>query len=102
MFIDNVSLPFYANSLLRELIPLKFRHIGVCIADSVGFLTTVVGPVAGRYATLQGGNTWIWLYWADAILCVVAFALICWLYKVSLRMFTRGFRILSHTAPKTP
>ncbi len=81
MLLMNLVLTSLAVN--RELIPLRIRHIGLCIADSVGFVTTVVGPVAGRYATLSGGNTWIWLYWSDVILCLISFALITWLYKVS-------------------
>lgn len=63
--------------------PLKHRHLGLAIADAMGFITVVIGPVVSSYAIRRGGGTWRWLYWADVILVFVTLAVILWMYHVS-------------------
>jgi hypothetical protein len=75
------------NELISELMPLKYRHIGLGIADAMGFVTVVAGPIAGRTALVNGGDTWRWLYWVDVILIFVTLALMTWLYHVSLTTY---------------
>ncbi|OAG43819.1 hypothetical protein AYO21_02046 [Fonsecaea monophora] len=52
---------------IPELLPNKWRHIGVVIADTCVFFAVVVGPIVGRIVIDDGGNTWRWVYIAGAI-----------------------------------
>lgn len=63
-----------------ELMPNKFRHIGICISDAVVFIIVVIGPVVGRYAIDAGARDWQYVYWAGLILQAFALAGIVWLY----------------------
>lgn len=65
-----------------ELMPNKFRHIGICIADAVVFVVVVIGPVAGRYA-IETGDNWQYIFWAGFIGCFISLVLLVWLYHVS-------------------
>jgi hypothetical protein len=31
-----------------ELLPNKFRHIGICLSDGFVFLIVIIGPIVGR------------------------------------------------------
>ena len=62
--------------------PLKYRHIGLGIADGMAFVTVVIGPIAARFTGIDGGYTWRWLYWVDVILIFITLGLITWLYHV--------------------
>lgn len=50
---------------LPELLPNKWRHIGVVIADSTVYVAVIVAPVTARFG-YQFGN-WQWNFWAIAI-----------------------------------
>lgn len=43
-----------ATFALPELLPNKWRHIGVVIADSVAFFPVIAGPVTSRIAIRHG------------------------------------------------
>lgn len=72
----NAQLAAFA---IPELLPNRWRHIGVVIADSVLLSNVVVGPVAGRFA-IEHGDAWRWLLYGPAILTCVSFGLLTWLY----------------------
>ncbi|KAE8146588.1 MFS general substrate transporter [Aspergillus avenaceus] len=50
---------------LPELLPNKWRHIGVVIADFTVYIAVIVAPVTARYGYEFG--TWAWNFWAVAI-----------------------------------
>jgi hypothetical protein len=33
---------------VAELLPNKFRHIGICLSDGFVFLIVIIGPIVGR------------------------------------------------------
>ena len=51
-----------------ELIPNKYRHIGVVLADAVVYLFIILGPIVGRLVVIKGNDTWRWVYWVGFIL----------------------------------
>lgn len=59
----NVQLAAFA---LPELLPNKWRHIAITIADLGTWLAVVVGPVAGRIAIIHG-DAWRWLFYGPTI-----------------------------------
>jgi len=59
----NAQLAAFA---LPELLPNKWRHISVTIADLGTWLAVVVGPIAARYA-IRNGDAWRWLFYAPTI-----------------------------------
>ncbi|KAH8902476.1 MFS general substrate transporter [Coniochaeta sp. PMI_546] len=62
----NAQLAAFA---LPELLPNKWRHIAIVIADIGVLFDVVVGPVVGRFAAVDG-DSWRWLFYAP-IICVV-------------------------------
>ncbi|BCS23521.1 peroxiredoxin prx5 [Aspergillus puulaauensis] len=50
---------------LPELLPNKWRHIGVVIADLTVYIAVIVAPVTARYGYELG--TWTWNFWGVAI-----------------------------------
>ncbi|KAL5337483.1 fungal trichothecene efflux pump [Aspergillus crustosus] len=50
---------------LPELLPNKWRHIGVVIADFTVYIAVIVAPVTARYGYELG--TWQWNFWGVAI-----------------------------------
>ncbi|KAB5517489.1 fungal trichothecene efflux pump [Coniochaeta sp. 2T2.1] len=62
----NAQLAAFA---LPELLPNKWRHIAIVIADIGVLFDVVVGPVAGRFAAVNG-EAWRWLFYGPVI-CVV-------------------------------
>ncbi|KAL3484720.1 fungal trichothecene efflux pump [Aspergillus germanicus] len=50
---------------LPELLPNKWRHIGVVIADFTVYIAVIVAPVTARYGYELG--TWEWNFWGIAI-----------------------------------
>ncbi|KAF2664301.1 MFS general substrate transporter [Microthyrium microscopicum] len=49
---------------IPELMPNKYRHIGITISDGFVFLIVVIGPVVGRYANDAGEGAWRAIYYA--------------------------------------
>ena len=64
---------------LPELLPNKWRHISVTIADLGTWLAVVVGPIAARYA-IAHGDAWRWLFYAPAIGAFLSFFGLYFLY----------------------
>ncbi|EXJ89763.1 hypothetical protein A1O3_02830 [Capronia epimyces CBS 606.96] len=60
---------------IPELLPNKWRHIGVVIADGVAFFNVIAGPVTARIA-IRHGDAWRWGYWAMVITMVIVFAIL--------------------------
>ena len=65
----NVQLAAFA---LPELLPNKWRHAAVVLADLGIFFAVVVGPVAGRFA-IQHIDAWRWLFYGPAIAVATSF-----------------------------
>ncbi|KAI9818372.1 MAG: hypothetical protein M1827_000430 [Pycnora praestabilis] len=64
---------------LPELLPNKWRPMGVVMADSSTIFSVIVGPVASRFA-IQHGQQWRWLLYGPAIVQAVLCPLLIWLY----------------------
>lgn len=65
----NAQLAAFA---LPELLPNKWRHAAIVLADFGVFFAVVVGPVAGRFAIVNG-QSWRWLFYAPAIAVATSF-----------------------------
>ncbi|KAB5560332.1 fungal trichothecene efflux pump [Coniochaeta sp. 2T2.1] len=50
---------------LPELLPNKWRHIGVVIADVATFIAVIVAPLTGLHGLHAG--SWQWNFWAASI-----------------------------------
>jgi MFS family permease len=72
----NAQLAAFA---LPELLPNKWRHISVTIADLGTWLAVVVGPIAARYA-IRNGDAWRWLFYAPTIGAFLSFFGLYFLY----------------------
>lgn len=55
----NAQLAAFA---LPELLPNKWRHSAIVLADFGVFFAVVVGPVAGRFSIVNG-ESWRWMYY---------------------------------------
>ena len=56
---------------LPELLPNKWRHIGVVIADLTVYVAVIVAPVTARYSIEWG--TWRWNFYPLAIAQALSF-----------------------------
>lgn len=63
---------------LSELLPNKWRHIGVVLADSSTVIAVVVAPVSARFGIEFG--TWRWNFYVAAILQFLSFLGLLLLY----------------------
>jgi MFS family permease len=63
---------------LPELLPNKWRHIAVTIADLGVWIAVIVGPIAGRLAWAAGA--WRWLYYPGAIGAFISFFCLYFMY----------------------
>jgi MFS family permease len=66
----NAQLAAFA---LPELLPNKWRHSAIVLADIGVYFAAVVGPVAGRFS-IQHGEAWRWLFYGPAIAVAFSFA----------------------------
>lgn len=66
----NAQLAAFA---LPELLPNKWRHSAIVLADIGVYFAAVVGPVAGRFS-IENGEDWRWLFYGPAIAVVFSFA----------------------------
>lgn len=68
----NAQLAAFA---LPELLPNKWRHSAIVIADIGVYFAVVVGPVAGRFSVGQDmtGTAWKWLFFGPAIAVAFSF-----------------------------
>jgi MFS family permease len=58
---------------IPELLPNKFRHVGVVLSDGFVFVIVVIGPIVGRYA-VESGNDWKFIYWGGFVAQFVSLA----------------------------
>lgn len=66
---------------LPELLPNKWRHIGVTIADAGILFCVTIGPVAARFSVEPAGSHgWRWIFFGPAIAVAISFGLLVWLY----------------------
>jgi MFS family permease len=80
---------------IPELLPNKWRHIGVVIADGVAFFCVIAGPVTARIAIRHGDavsvislilvhqlirRKWRWGYWAMVIFGSIVIAILVLFY----------------------
>jgi hypothetical protein len=63
-----------------ELLPNKFRHIGVVLADGFVYLMIIIGPVVGCAAINHKDSRWTYIYWGGFIVSCVAFIGLFFLY----------------------
>jgi hypothetical protein len=63
---------------LPELLPNKWRHIGVVIADAGIYFDVIVGPVVARIAHEHGA--WRWGYWGITIAQGISFIILMFFY----------------------
>jgi MFS family permease len=56
---------------LSELLPNKWRHLGVVFADLATLVAVIVGPVTARFG-FEGG-TWRWNFYGAAIFQAISF-----------------------------
>ncbi|KAF2431731.1 fungal trichothecene efflux pump [Tothia fuscella] len=63
---------------LPELLPNKWRHIGVVIADAGIYFDVIAGPVVARIAYKQGA--WRWGYWGITITQGISFLILAFFY----------------------
>lgn len=56
---------------LSELLPNKWRHLGIVFADLATLVAVSVGPVTARYGFVTG--TWRWNFYPVAILQAFSF-----------------------------
>ncbi len=64
---------------LPELLPNKWRLFAVVITDLGIYFTFIVGPIAARYAIIDG-NTWVWGFYTTAIVAAISFAALFFFY----------------------
>ncbi|KAF1846276.1 MFS general substrate transporter [Cucurbitaria berberidis CBS 394.84] len=64
---------------IPELLPNKFRHIGICLSDGFVFLIVIIGPIVGRYAIDVGA--WRYVYWAGLVAQFLSFTALFIFYK---------------------
>lgn len=85
---------------LPELLPNKWRHIGVVIADAGIYFDVIAGPVVARIAYAHGA--WRWGYWGVTIAQGLSMAVLvfCRLEDSRHRVCTN--RILVYFPPKHP
>ncbi|PGH04289.1 hypothetical protein AJ79_07136 [Helicocarpus griseus UAMH5409] len=56
---------------LSELLPNKWRHNGVVLADATTLMAVILGPITGRYGFESG--VWYWNFAAAAVLQFLTF-----------------------------
>ncbi len=64
---------------IPELMPNRYRHIGICLSDGFIFLIVIVGPVVGRYA-IDDGNSWIYIFYGGFVAQVISLVALALLY----------------------
>ncbi|OAL33233.1 hypothetical protein AYO20_07550 [Fonsecaea nubica] len=62
-----------------ELLPNKWRHWAVVIADAMVLFSVIVGPPTARIA-IRHGDAWRWGYWGIAISIAISFIVLALLY----------------------
>jgi hypothetical protein len=75
MHTDRSQMAAFA---VPELLPNKWRHIGVVIADFTVYIAVIAGPVTARFGYEMGN--WEWNFWALAICQFLSFLGLVFLY----------------------
>lgn len=76
---------------LPELLPNKWRHIGVVIADFTVYVAVIVAPVTARYGYQFG--TWEWNFWGIAICQGLSFFGLLFLYFPPAHPYVRALPV---------
>lgn len=64
---------------IPELMPNKYRHIGITLSDGFVFLIVIIGPIVGRYA-IDVGNGWRYIFYGGFIAQILSFISLALLY----------------------
>ena len=64
---------------IPELMPNKYRHIGITISDGFVFLIVIIGPVVGRYA-IDTGSAWKYIYYGGFVAQIISLFALYLLY----------------------
>jgi len=75
---------------LSELLPNKWRHIGVVLADTATFISVIVAPITARFGWQTG--TWRWNFYAAAIAQFLSFLGLFFLYYPPAHPYNIPFR----------
>jgi len=88
-FIAGMAILGFASGMSQlgligvpELLPNKWRHIGIVISDAILFPILIVGPIIGRYAVREPtSRNWTWIFYASFIAMVLSFVAVYFLYE---------------------
>lgn len=64
---------------IPELMPNRYRHIGITISDGFVFLIVIIGPVVGRYA-IDAGDSWMYIYYGGFVAQLISLIALALLY----------------------
>ncbi|TKA74991.1 hypothetical protein B0A55_02646 [Friedmanniomyces simplex] len=64
---------------IPELMPNKYRHIGIALSDGFVFLIVIIGPVVGRYA-IDTGDGWKYIYYGGFVAQIISLVALYLLY----------------------
>ncbi|KAK4891378.1 hypothetical protein LTR27_010032 [Elasticomyces elasticus] len=64
---------------IPELMPNKYRHIGITLSDGFVFLIVIIGPVVGRYA-IDAGDGWRYIYYGGFVAQIISLVSLYLLY----------------------
>ena len=64
---------------IPELMPNKYRHIGICLSDGFVFAIVIIGPVVGRYA-IDDGNSWRYIFYGGFVAQFLSLVALAFLY----------------------
>ncbi|KAK0304936.1 hypothetical protein LTR01_007141 [Friedmanniomyces endolithicus] len=64
---------------IPELMPNKYRHIGIALSDGFVFLIVIIGPVVGRYA-IDTGDGWKYIYYGGFVAQIISLVALFLLY----------------------
>jgi MFS family permease len=87
-FIAGMAIMGFASGMSQlgligvpELLPNKWRHIGIVISDAVLFPILVCAPIIGRYAVKDPtSRNWTYVYYGSFIAMVLTFVAVYFLY----------------------
>jgi len=88
-FIAGMAILGFASGMSQlgligvpELLPNKYRHIGIVISDGVLFPILICAPIIGRYAVKDPtSRNWTYIYYASFIAMVLTFVAVFFLYE---------------------
>lgn len=88
-FIAGMAILGFASGMSQlgligvpELLPNKYRHIGIVISDGVLFPILICAPIIGRYAVKDPtSRNWTYVYYASFIAMILTFFAVFFLYK---------------------